>query len=201
MNNVRKVAVHHRTAEGQSIIDESFAAETLILLVVNGSSLTSLLGSPQDAKELAVGHLLTQHGLGPQHIESIDVSERDGAVHVDIATKEEQDLTERTGVVTTSCGACDQSELNELVKGAPVVTNPSLMFELEAVIEMLHAMRDQQTGFHLTGGMHAAGLYAADATSLVVMEDIGRHNAVDKVIGVGTAKKLDFENLFERKCN
>ena len=195
MNNVRKVAVHHRTAEGQSIIDESFAAETLILLVVNGSSLTSLLGSPEDAKELAVGHLLTQHGLGPQHIASIDVSERDGAVHVDIATKEEHVLTERTGVVTTSCGACDQSELNELVKGTPVVTNPSLLFELEAVIEMLHAMRDQQTSFHLTGGMHAAGLYAGDVTSLVVMEDIGRHNAVDKAYGAWFSQSTERPNV------
>ena len=69
------------------------------------------------------------------------------------------------------------------MKGAPVVNNPSLLFELEAVLEMLHAMREQQTGFRLTGGMHAAGLYARDGTSLVVMEDIGRHNAVDKAYG------------------
>ena len=65
MNNVRKVSVHHRTAKGQSIIDESFAAEALIRLVVNGSSLANLLGSPQNAMELAVGHLMTQHGLRP----------------------------------------------------------------------------------------------------------------------------------------
>ena len=55
MNNVRKVSVHHRTAERQTIIDESFAAEALIRLVVNGSSLVNLLGSPEHSAELAVG--------------------------------------------------------------------------------------------------------------------------------------------------
>ena len=188
MNNVRKVSVHHRTAERQTIIDESFAAEALIRLVVNGSSLVNLLGSPEHSAELAVGYLMTQHGLRPPHIESIAVHEQDGTVHVDIVTKEEHDLTERTGVVTSSCGACDQSELNELVKGAPAVSNPSSLFELGEVLEMLHAMRDQQAGFRLTGGMHAAGLYARDGASLVVMEDIGRHNAVDKAYGAWYAQ-------------
>lgn len=183
MNNVRKVTAHHRTAEGASIIAESFAAEVLIRLIVNGSSLVNLLGSPEHAKELAVGHLMTEHGLRPHHIESIVVTERDGGVHVDISTKEEHDLTERTGVVTSSCGACDQSELNDLVKAAPVVTDPTQVIDLEEVLEMLHAMRDQQSGFRRTGGMHAAGLYARDGGNLVVMEDIGRHNAVDKAYG------------------
>lgn len=191
MNNVRRLTVHRRTAEGRSIIEESFAMESLIRLVVNGSSLVNLLGSPEHSRELAVGHLMTQHGLRPHHIESIAVSEQDGAVGVDIVTKEEHDLTERTGVVTSSCGACDQSELKELVKGAPVVSNPSQLVDVEAVLEMLHAMREQQTGFRLTGGMHAAGLCARDNTSLVVMEDIGRHNAVDKAYGAWYDQSLE----------
>lgn len=195
MNNVHRVTVQHRTAEGQSIIDEAFAAEALIRLVVNGSTLANLLGSPEHSKELAVGHLMTQHGLRPHHIKSIVVNERDGAVHVAIVTKEEHDLTERTGVVTSSCGACDQSELNELVKGAPTVSNPSLLFELGAVLEVLNAMREQQAGFRLTGGMHAAGLFARDGASLVVMEDIGRHNAVDKAYGAWYAQTSDRPNV------
>lgn len=195
MNNVRKFAVHHRTEEGQTVINESFAAEVLIRLVVNGSSLTNLLGSPEHSRELAIGHLMTEHGLRPRHIESIVVTERDGAVHVNISTKEEHDLTERTGIVTSSCGACDQSELNELVKGAPVVSNPSLLFELEAVLKMLHAMREQQTGFRLTGGMHAAGLCARDGAGLVIMEDIGRHNAVDKAYGAWYEQTLERPNV------
>lgn len=195
MNNVRKFAVHHRTEEGQTVINESFAAEVLIRLAVNGSSLTNLLGSPEHSRELAIGHLMTEHGLRPRHIESIVVTERDGAVHVNISTKEEHDLTERTGIVTSSCGACDQSELNELVKGAPVVSNPSLLFELEAVLKMLHAMREQQTGFRLTGGMHAAGLCARDGTGLVIMEDIGRHNAVDKAYGAWYEQTLERPNV------
>ncbi|MEL0266797.1 MAG: formate dehydrogenase accessory sulfurtransferase FdhD [Candidatus Poseidoniales archaeon] len=195
MKNVRSVPVHHYTSQRLSIMDESIAVESLLRISVNGSSLTNLLGSPEQARELVLGHLMTQYGLRPHNIKSIAVTHRKGSVDAEVKTDNEHDLTQRPGVVTSSCGACDLSNLNELVKDTPVVTNPSYVFEIEALMETLHTMRDQQTGFQLTGGMHAAGLYAGNGTSLVVMEDIGRHNAVDKAYGAWYEQSLARPNV------
>jgi FdhD protein len=195
MKNVRSVPVHHYTSERLSIMDESIAVESLLRISVNGSSLTNLLGSPEQARELVLGHLMTQYGLRPHNIKSIAVAHRKGSVDAEVKTDNEHDLTQRPGVVTSSCGACDLSNLNELVKDTPVVTNPSYVFEIEALMETLHTMREQQTGFQLTGGMHAAGLYAEHGTSLVVMEDIGRHNAVDKAYGAWYEQSLARPNV------
>jgi FdhD protein len=195
MKNVRSVPVHHYTSERLSIMDESIAVESLLRISVNGTSLTNLLGSPVQARELVLGHLMTQYGLRPHNIKSIAVTHRKGSVDAEVKTDNEHDLTQRPGVVTSSCGACDLSNLNELVKDTPVVTNPSYVFEIEALMETLHTMREQQTGFQLTGGMHAAGLYAEHGTSLVVMEDIGRHNAVDKAYGAWYEQSLARPNV------
>ena len=83
---------------------------------------------------------------------------------------------------TTSCGACDQDQLDALTKGVPSVANPDRLFDLEHIIEHLNNLRSEQVGFQKTGGMHAAGLLDMNGKTLV-MEDIGRHNAVDKAYG------------------
>ena len=183
MKNIRSCPVHHYTSEGRTLKEESIAEETLVRIMVNGAVLVQLLGSPEHAKELAIGHLMTQHGHQRSHVTSVETSIQDGAIEVTVTTSTHAITNQRHGIVTSSCGACDQSGLTELIKVAPIVSNPSVMFDLEAIIQRLHSMRDQQTGFQLTGGMHAAGVYATEHDHLVVMEDIGRHNAVDKVYG------------------
>jgi len=195
MKNVRSVPVHHYTSQRLSIMDESIAVESLLRISVNGSSLTNLLGSPEHARELVLGHLMTQYALRPRDVESITVTNREGSVNIEVTTDNEHDLTQRPGIVTSSCGACDLSNLNELVNDTPAVANPSCVFKLETLMEMLHTMRDLQNGFQLTGGMHAAGLYAGNGTSLVVMEDIGRHNAVDKAYGAWYEQSLARPNV------
>jgi len=195
MKNVRSVPVHHYTSQRLSIMDESIAVESLLRISVNGSSLTNLLGSPEHARELVLGHLMTQYALRPRDVESITVTNREGSVNIEVTTDNEHDLTQRPGIVTSSCGACDLSNLNELVNDTPAVANPSCVFELETLMEMLLTMRDLQNGFQLTGGMHAAGLYAGNGTSLVVMEDIGRHNAVDKAYGAWYEQSLARPNV------
>jgi FdhD protein len=85
--------------------------------------------------------------------------------------------------VTSSCGACDQSNLASLIQQMPSVDSPEGTVNLDEIIQALYEMRTHQEGFKETGGMHAAGLFIGNGTSLLVREDIGRHNAVDKVYG------------------
>lgn len=183
MKNVRVFPVHHATSSGQSMKEESIAEETLIRIVVDDVGLVNLLGSPEHSRELAFGHLMTEHGLNPEHVQSVDVNINERTVDVCVVTNGDYVFKSRTGVVTSSCGACDQSGLSELTKNTHAVSNPASLIHLGDILERLHAMRDHQTGFRLTGGMHAAGLYSLDGQTHLVMEDIGRHNAVDKAYG------------------
>jgi len=183
MKNVRTFPVQHATSSGRALKEESIAEETLIRIVVNDVALVNLLGSPEHSQELAIGHLMTEHGLNPEHIHSVDVNMIERTVEVCVLTDGDYVFNERKGVVTSSCGACDQSGLSELTKGTRVVSDPDSLLHVDNIMEYLHAMRDQQTGFRLTGGMHAAGLYSLDGQTHLVMEDIGRHNAVDKAYG------------------
>lgn len=183
MKNVRAFPVHHSTSSGQTMKEEPIAEETLIRIVVDDVGLVNLLGSPEHSRELAFGHLMTEHGLNPEHVQSVDVNINERTVEVGVVTNGDSVFKSRTGIVTSSCGACDQSGLSELTKMTQAVSDPASLVHLDDILERLHAMRDQQTGFRLTGGMHAAGLYSLDGQTHLVMEDIGRHNAVDKAYG------------------
>lgn len=182
MNNVRSLPVQHYMDGERVVKDESVAAETLIHITVNGETLVNLLGSPEDSVELAKGHLMTQFSIDFNDILSVDTSSVNGAVEVAVSIRSQTVLAQRDGIVTTSCGACDQDQLDALTKGVPSVANPDRLFDLEHIIEHLNNLRKEQVGFQKTGGMHAAGLLDMNGKT-IVMEDIGRHNAVDKAYG------------------
>lgn len=182
MNNVRSLPVQHYLDGERVVKDESVAVETLIHIVANGKTLVNLLGSPEDSVELAKGHLMTQFNVDFHDIVSVDTTLVNGIVEVTASTRSQTVLAQRDGIVTTSCGACDQDQLDALTQGVPSVANPTIMFDLEDLIEHLNNLRREQVGFQKTGGMHAAGLLDMNGNT-VVMEDIGRHNAVDKAYG------------------
>jgi FdhD protein len=91
-------------------------------------------------------------------------------------------LAERHFAVTSSCGICGKAALDDIhvrvepIADGPVVT-PEVLWPLPA------RLREAQAVFEATGGLHAAGLFEADGTLVAVREDIGRHNALDKLIG------------------
>jgi FdhD protein len=74
--------------------------------------------------------------------------------------------------------------------------NVGLTVEAKVVLESVKRLNVLAEKFRRTGGVHAAVLYSASGELAALSEDVGRHNAVDKVIGAGTTKKLDFEKLF-----
>ncbi|HEY5628176.1 MAG TPA: formate dehydrogenase accessory sulfurtransferase FdhD [Candidatus Limnocylindrales bacterium] len=91
-------------------------------------------------------------------------------------------VAERHFAVTSSCGICGKAALDDIhVRVAPIadgpVVPPEILWSLPA------RLREAQAVFEATGGLHAAGLFEADGTLIAVREDIGRHNALDKLIG------------------
>lgn len=91
-------------------------------------------------------------------------------------------LNKRTLLSVSSCGICGKKELEHLaVKGSKL--NAQMQLSSKEIFLMLKMMRQHQTTFNKTGGSHAAAIFDKNHNILVVKEDIGRHNAVDKVIG------------------
>lgn len=89
---------------------------------------------------------------------------------------------QRYGVTSAACGVCGQQSLDELAERSYEPVDP-VEAPLDVVLRLPDLLRDAQPTFGRTGGLHAAGLFSADGRKVVVKEDVGRHNAVDKVIG------------------
>jgi FdhD protein len=84
-------------------------------------------------------------------------------------------------LVSSACGVCGTDSVGEVLGSAP--RPPQVLLELDTVLALPERLRQHQPGFSRTGGLHAAGLFELDGTPVVVREDVGRHNAVDKVVG------------------
>ncbi|MET9020101.1 formate dehydrogenase accessory sulfurtransferase FdhD [Actinopolymorpha sp. NPDC004070] len=114
---------------------------------------------------------------------TLRTEQRYNVVTVDLARPLPEAPTARYGAATSACGVCGKESLDELeLRGcAPVAPGPVLDSALLCALP--NRLREAQNVFSRTGGLHAAGLFAADGTLLRAREDIGRHNAVDKVVG------------------
>jgi FdhD protein len=114
-------------------------------------------------------------------------------VRVDLASDVHVDLgrLQRHFYTTSSCGVCGKSSLDALrVTGVAPLAADAVMFSRETLTAMPAALRARQRTFEQTGGLHAAAAFDSQGEILVVHEDVGRHNAVDKVIGTLLARDL-----------
>ncbi len=171
-----------------SQVEDILAVEVALSIAVNEVPFTVTMQTPGNEMELVRGLLfsekivqsLTEHPV-------IDILERNeegfiSAVNVKIPSEFIlRDFAGTRNVISaSSCGVCGKTELDELGTDRVLnsdILNPSL------VKMMFEKVNSQQKTFQQSGGTHAAGAFTIDGELLVAMEDIGRHNAVDKVIG------------------
>ena len=146
--------------------------------------------TPGHEAELAVGFLRTE-GLIGGHADVKDVEFGDpGALNrpddtVIVRLTKPFDalaVAERHFVATASCGICGKASLDEIaVRAAPIPPGP--VVARTVLLGLPDALRAAQAVFEKTGGLHAAGLFAPDGTLVAIREDVGRHNALDKLVG------------------
>ncbi len=171
------------------------AAEEPMEIRVQGRPLAVTMRTPGHDFELAAGFLVSEGVLrAPEDLTGIrycagatpgagntfnivDVGLAPGVAPPDVSL-------ERNFYTTSSCGLCGKATLDAVRTTAvwPVRDDP-LRLDAALVSTLPERLRAAQSVFDSTGGLHAAGLYTADGVALVVREDVGRHNAVDKVIG------------------
>ena len=157
---------------------DEVAVELPLEIRLNGSAVAVTMRTPGDDFELAAGFL---YGEGiVSSAPEMTLPEDLAANIVDAIAPGALAPATRRFYTTSSCGICGKGALEEVEGIAPVVTGgPSLPRALLA--ELPERLR--QPGFERTGGLHATGLFSASGELLEVREDVGRHNAMDKVIG------------------
>ncbi|MBF6172135.1 formate dehydrogenase accessory sulfurtransferase FdhD [Nocardia blacklockiae] len=179
------------TPGGQIRRPDTLAVEEPLELRVDGQSLTVTMRTPGSDIDLAHGFLLSENIIGaPEDIVSArycagtDANGQNTYNVLDIQLRTPTPVLARNFLTTSACGLCGKTALDEvrtrtrfpLPAGSPLV-------DTDVLAALPAELRSRQTVFDATGGLHAAGLFTADGTALAVREDVGRHNAVDKVIG------------------
>jgi len=187
--------VKHLTAGKAITRPETLVVEEPLEIRVNGAPITVTMRTPGSDIELAQGFLLTEGVIaGREDVRAIRYCggrDEDGAktynvLEVTLAagvTTPDLDVT-RNFYTTSSCGVCGKASLEAVrLVGRFSPGADSATVTAATLKAMPGQLRAAQKVFDSTGGLHAAALFGVDGTMLVVREDVGRHNAVDKVIG------------------
>jgi FdhD protein len=95
------------------------------------------------------------------------------------------DTFARHFAVSSSCGLCGKDSIENVMRTTPPLEPDAIRIKAAVLYKLAQRLREQQTVFSHTGGLHAAGLFSCDGDLLLLREDVGRHNAVDKLIGYG----------------
>ncbi|APU19632.1 formate dehydrogenase accessory sulfurtransferase FdhD [Actinoalloteichus sp. GBA129-24] len=183
------------TATGARTRPDSLAAEEPLETRVNGRPLAVTMRTPGSDVELAHGFLLTEGVIAhredvsiARYCDGVDDEGRNTYNVLDIALAEgvppPETGVERNFYTTSSCGVCGKAALDAVrlsTRFSPAADEARV--SVDTLTRLPVALREAQRVFDATGGLHAAGLFTGDGRLLAAREDVGRHNAVDKVLG------------------
>ena len=179
-----------RLAEGAHRDEpDRLAAEAALEIRFDGQPFTVLLRTPGDDEELVLGFLHSEGIVaGRGEVVAMTRPERlmdedcENVLDVSLRRSGDSPLPARTFYASASCGACGKSSRAELEIRAPRVDS-NLEVDRRVLERLPAELRRRQPTFEATGGLHAAALVDAAGEFVAVREDIGRHNAVDKLVG------------------
>jgi FdhD protein len=183
--------------DGASAQADFLAGEEPLGIRVGGTALTVTMRTPGDDIELAAGFLVGEAVVrSPEEITGIKVCDGTSCGHGDhdkVGNIADVTLapgitvhpgTRRNFMTTSACGICGKASIADIcVLPHAALADDRTLFTPEMLAALPDRLREAQRVFSRTGGLHAAGLFSADGELIVVREDVGRHNAVDKVVG------------------
>jgi len=162
------------------------AVEEPLEIRIGGRPVAVTMRTPGHDEELALGFCLSE-GLRPREARLPDDLAAN-AVDVD-APGFDPNRLQRSFYTSSSCGVCGKGALEAVAVEAPRVDS-ELRLSLALVASLPERLRDAQAAFAATGGLHATGLFSPGGDALCVREDVGRHNAMDKVVGWAFREQL-----------
>ena len=161
------------------VTQDVVAVEEPLEIRINGAPVAVTMRTPGHDEELALGFALSE-GLQPEAAR-LPADLAANTVELDAPGFDPARLA-RSFYTSSSCGVCGKGALEAVAVEAPRVQS-QLRVPLGLVASLPERLRESQAAFALTGGLHASGLFTADGELLCVREDVGRHNALDKVVG------------------
>jgi len=204
----RKVKISKITKDKKEEVEDVILYETPIDLYVNSKPLVNIICLAKDLKELSVGFLFSIGIIDSiKDIKEIGVNELENSIFVNLRENskfdiEKLDINPVSRVVDTTCGisspwrdvikkSLDQANIKEAIHA-----KDSIKVNASTIFSAIKEMQTRTPLYRETGGCHGAAIFDINGNLLSVKEDIGRHNAIDKVIGEMLLKEHNFENVF-----
>lgn len=179
---------------------DTLAGEEPLEIRVNSEPITVTMRTPGDDFSLALGFCLSEgiieDASGVAEIRSCADREEVGQPTfnvVDIALRDPSPVSSdlRRNVTTSSaCGVCGATSIQAVRRRAAPVASDATRLSVDVLSELPDRLREAQAVFDATGGLHAAALFTAGGQLLAVREDVGRHNALDKLVGWAATERL-----------
>ena len=164
---------------GGEHVEDRLAVEEPLELRIGGSPVAVTMRTPGHDEELALGFALSEglHAVAARVPDDLAVN----TIELDAPGFDPARL-QRSFYTTSSCGVCGKGALEAVAVEAPAVTS-TLALSAVVVARLPDRLREAQAAFASTGGLHATGLFTSAGELVCAREDVGRHNAMDKVVG------------------
>ena len=185
---------------GVNTVNDNLTVEEALQININGKPFSITMRTPGNDEELVRGLLYSEDVYRGNENLNISISKKDDSIVSEANINIDEDLiragysNSRNFLSASSCGICGKTELEEIDNSCKIDDNNTIA--TNTITDMFKAMKAKQDTFHLSGGSHASSAFTINGELLCTMEDIGRHNAVDKVIGY----LVNNDHLDKAKC-
>jgi FdhD protein len=152
---------------------------------IGDKTLATTMRTPGHDDELAAGFLIAEaivHDRSAIAEIATDAGNR-VIVHLAGGTNLKLNSAQRFGTISSSCGLCGKTSIDAIRQSFPAIELGHVRIDVEILLSLPEQLRKAQSDFARTGGIHAAGIFDSSGELKIVREDVGRHNAVDKIIG------------------
>jgi FdhD protein len=178
--------VIRRKQDGElEYLPDDLTIEEPLEICIGRKTLATTMRTPGHDDELAAGFLVSE-AIVCERKEIANVSaDRDNRMIIDLKenVKVKLNSTRRFGTISSSCGLCGKTSIDAIRKNFPEIISKEVRVDIQTLLSLPEKLRNAQSDFARTGGIHAAGIFGVDGELKIAREDIGRHNAVDKAIG------------------
>ena len=176
--------------------DDALAIEGPLEIRVRGRAVSVTMRTPGHDEELAAGFLLSEGIIAKSEdlvrVEPCDRADGGNIVNVVLEPTVSVDFERLTRHVfaSSSCGLCGKASIDAVHNQFKPVDTGDVTIDASLLLQLPARMHEAQSTFHRTGGLHAAALFDAQGSLIVLREDVGRHNAVDQVLGFALLNRL-----------